>query len=552
NEQTIHRMKYGIFLLVLLFAVMDQSIMMILSSWIPLIANESSTAYSLSASFLYMGNLVFAIPLVKLSQNKGHRISLFASFGCSLVGMALLLFVSQLWVVYLARFLMGLNALLAVITHAIHTHFAEERVGSPLALYSAGYIAGNVIGSLVGNALYSNLGYYLAIAMLFIGYLGAYFSIWKFFPALSSQNSDGPTPEQQPKSSETTFFDLMEVFIDDPKLTFYMVAGLFNCFFLIGASSYAIYIIFTYYGVASSIGSLLFLIPLSVETATFLLMGKVQNWHQLHQRILPLLGIFCLFIIGIAFVDTLWMFLVVAVIFVILIAVFNQAYDTQFLQYIKTLEATDTDLTGIYRTVQTIGAILGPMVFGLLADHYWIFAPCILFLIVSSGIEFLYWVGLIPKEVDQWVALGDKYSKERKLFRAILCFRRVVVRSPTHSDTRKNLGLLYITKGWYTQAILTFHHQLVLHEVDYIARIHLGRAYYNRKNLDHAIRCFEAAVAINPAFAPGWHCLSKAYSDNHNVFESHWCLERAIELDPEIAHRVFPPGFRLKDLRKAI
>ena len=57
----------------------------------------------------------------------------------------------------------------------------------------------------------------------------------------------------------------------------------------------------------------------------------------------------------------------------------------------ESLPVTETDLTGIYRTVQTIGAILGPLVFGLLTDYLWVFAPCVLFLVVGCGIEGWYW-----------------------------------------------------------------------------------------------------------------------------------------------------------------
>ncbi|TFH30187.1 MAG: MFS transporter, partial [Promethearchaeota archaeon] len=223
HDSVSHKMKYGIILLAFLFATMDQSIMMILASWIPLISSGSSTAYSLSSSFLYLGNLVFAIPSVKLSQKKGHRITLSASFCCSLLGMTLLLLASSLWVVYLARFLMGLNALLAVITHAIHANYSDEKIGSPLALYSAGYIGGNVVGSLVGNTLIGSLGFYGAIAILFTVYIGVYLSIWMFFPNDSPQKSSIDSHTKSNMSFKTQIHDQLRSIMGDTNLIFYMV-----------------------------------------------------------------------------------------------------------------------------------------------------------------------------------------------------------------------------------------------------------------------------------------------------------------------------------------
>ena len=114
-----------------------------------------------------------------------------------------------------------------------------------------------------------------------------------------------------------------------------MVVGLLNCFFLIGASSYAIYIFFTYFEVAPGIGSLLVLIPLGVETVTFLLVRQLYYWRRIYRRIIPLLGIFGALIIGIGYVVTLWIFLVNGRDLCDSNCTFNQAYNTQFLQIWK-------------------------------------------------------------------------------------------------------------------------------------------------------------------------------------------------------------------------
>ncbi|MHA1522715.1 MAG: tetratricopeptide repeat protein, partial [Promethearchaeota archaeon] len=393
----------------------------------------------------------------------------------------------------------------------------------------------------------------------------------------------------------------------DPKLVFYMTAGLLNCFFLIGASSYAIYIIFTYYNTASGLGSLLFLIPLSVETTVFLLMGIVQNWKRLHKRIAPLMGIFCIFIIGIALKDALGMFLALAVVFVILIAVFNQAYDTQFLQYVKNLPPTDTDtdLTGIYRTVQT---------FGLLADNLWIFAPCILFLVVCVGIETWYWklshqrriddfhqfrkdikwiksyspanlknslkietlwvnrareysrskritlaikcyrkaASLNPEVADFWYELGNCYYIKRQYLRAIYCFRTCVSLVPGIKISLDALGKTYIKIKKFNSAIICLQKSLTTYSRDATSWVLMGRAYCGKKDYEQAILCYKRALNYNMQYSPAWFYMWQAYNNSGNLEQAGDCLDYARKIEPQIYQRLRTRDLVVKQMRKTV
>ena len=385
----------GIFLLTLIMVTADQSIMIILAKFIPKIASNSSTLYGLAASFYFVGSILMTYPMVKWSQKIGRKRILIIALSIRIIGVIILYFAQNLWMVYLGRLIIGFCAIVAVIGALIHDHFPPGKRGLPLGVNSVALIVGYLMGSILGGVLYTIFGDRTSFLLLDALIILALLIILLFI----KDKPDFFNKEDKPKNLGLITVMKTHLFRDKALFGSFIMSFINNIVFG-GIGTYAIYMIFNYYEIPEIRGGLLLIIPTVSEAIIFIGVGaKVKNFTKFYKWAFY----FVIFVICSTFViifySELWYFMSLAALFGMSIAGMIQSTDTISISLIP--EEAKSELLGIYRIISMLGNIIGPALFGLMVDYLWPFLPGFFMLTMILVTMFIYMKMIKKSQIDE-------------------------------------------------------------------------------------------------------------------------------------------------------
>jgi len=386
----------GIFLLTLIAVTADQSIMIILAKFIPKIAaSNSSTLYGLAASFFSFGSILMTYPLAKWSQKIGRKKILIFAFFIRIIGILILFFAQNLWMIYLARLIIGFCATTAVIGALIHDHFPPEKRGLPLGVNSVALIVGYLMGSILGGVLYTIFGDRTSFLLLDALTILILLIILLFI----KDKPDFFNKEDKPKNLGLITVMKTHLFRDKALFGSFIMTFINNIVFG-GIGTYAIYMIFVYYEIPEIRGGLLIIIPTILEAIIFIGVGaKVKNFTKFYKwAIFSMIFVICS-TFGFIFYTELWFFVSIGSLIGMSIAGMIQSTDTISISLIP--EEVKSELLGIYRIITILGNIIGPALFGLMVDYLWPFLPGFLMLALILVSMFIYMKLIKKSQIDE-------------------------------------------------------------------------------------------------------------------------------------------------------
>ena len=391
------QLSIGLFLISFMFVIIDVSMSIALADIVKNLVGDSGFLFSLVASIVFLGNIIMIFPLAKLSDRIGRKNTLIISISISMMGILLLYFATQFWMILVLRFVIGLNSIMGVISALVIDHFPEEERGKPLSMYSIGLVAGYLVGSIFGGPIYSWLGekntFLFLGGVAFIGILNVLVNIkdaTKTETSLAQEEGDKPKPK--------TWFYIRQ----NRSIIALLGLNFFNMLAISGSGSYAVYVIFTHFNLSDLTGGL-YLIPVQiVEVVMFAVLGaRVKNFDKVYKLMFGVIVILIGFTISFIFLEHPIQFSMVAAFFGMGIAIIMQSSDAISHKLIP-LEHK-TNLVSIYRFVGLVGNILGPILFGLMVDYIWVYSPGIFFAIGLLFVELLYW---------KWINKGQTVKLE--------------------------------------------------------------------------------------------------------------------------------------------
>ncbi len=370
----------GLFIMTLIGISVHQSVSIILAKLIPKIATNSSTLYGLAESFFLLGNIIMTYPMAKWSQKIGRKWMLFIAAVVRMLGIVLLYFAQDLWMVYLARLISGFCAIGAVTGALIHDHFPPDKRGLPIGINAVALLVGYLIGSIFGGILYTAFGdrnsFLIVDALMLIVLLNIIFNI-KDIPR--------DLPEEDKPKKSGLFMVLKTQLLNNRALSGSYILAFINNISFTGLGTYAIYMLFVYYEIPEIQAGLYMIIPITFEAIVFIGVGaKVKKFSKFYKWVFNL----CTLCLGgalfLIFYNPFWYYWMVGVVIVTLVAGVMQSTDTINISLIP--EDYKSELLGIYRIIAILGGIIGPTLFGLMVDFIWPFFPGIfsLFLIFLS------------------------------------------------------------------------------------------------------------------------------------------------------------------------
>lgn len=395
----LKRITFGFLIYVLLDNFVNQTTMILLAIYIPKSFSTSPMIYSLTGMLYNLGKLLMMIPLAKISEKIGKRKTLLLSFSFTIWAILLMFLSSSLWLILLGRFLMGMNAFAGITFALIDDFYTDQTRGKPVSWFSATLLSGFLLGSLLGGNIHSWLGD--TYSFLFL--LGITILTWGIIFATISDHPQKKFPSQHIlKKKRHSAPELVSV--SKPKKKSLLRKSLFtnrtfvgtllinfslNILFL-GAGVYWSFMIINHYQIPANIAGLFFLPPLIGDIGAFIYTGTRKDMPRIFKKH-TVASIFSLSLIFIfPFWNTIGVFTVCGVIFGFINCSMIQANDTMSFSVIPN-ELKDEAL-GIYKLMTVASGIIGPLLFGLLSEYVWIFAPIVLFplMTILSGVLYKY------------------------------------------------------------------------------------------------------------------------------------------------------------------
>ena len=385
----------GIFLMTLITVTADQSIMIILTKFIPKIASNSSTLYGLAASFYFVGSILMTYPLAKWSQKIGRKRILIIALFIRIIGILILYLAQNLWMVYLGRLIIGFCATGAVIGALIHDHFPPEKRGLPLGMNSVALIVGYLIGSILGGVLYTIFGDRTSFLLLDALIILALLIIFLFI----KDKPDFFTKEDKPKNLGLITVMKTHLFRDKALFGSFIMSFINNIAFG-GVGTYAVYMVFVYYEIPEIRGGLLLIIPTVLEAIIFIgVDAKVKNFTKFYKWVMIFVILVICPVIVLIFYSEFWYYWTIGSLIVMSIAGMLQSTDTINITLVP--EELKSELLGIYRIVAILGNIIGPALFGLMVDYLWPFLPGFFILIMILASMFIYMKMIKKSQIDE-------------------------------------------------------------------------------------------------------------------------------------------------------
>ena len=371
--------------------------MIILAIYIPKSFSTSPMIYSLTGMLYNLGKLVMMIPLAKISEKIGKRKTLLLSFSFTIWAILLMFLSSSLWLILLGRFLMGMNAFAGITFALIDDFYTEHTRGKPVSWFSATLLSGFLLGSLFGGNIHSWLGdtssFLFLLGITILTWIIIYATItdhpqknFSNHHILKKERHFEPDPNL--KSSKKLSSALRKsLFTNRAFVGTLLINFSLNILFL-GAGVYWSFMIINHYQIPASIAGLFFLPPLIGDIGAFIYTGTRKDMPKVFQKH----TIAALFSISLIFIFPFWnsigVFTVCGVVFGFINCSMIQANDTMSFSIIPA-EMKD-EAMGIYKLMTVASGIVGPLLFGLLSEYVWIFAPIFLFplLTILSGVIF--------------------------------------------------------------------------------------------------------------------------------------------------------------------
>jgi MFS family permease len=377
----------GIFFISFFTVTTNLSVSIALTDIAEGLVGKSNFLFGLLGSAVFLGNLTTIYVWVKISDRWGKKFTLIVSLSIAAIGVFLLFFATQYWMFLLLQFIIGLNSVIGVVSALIYDTFSEEKRGSPLSIYTIGVVLGFLTGTIIGGPLYSWLdkGTFLFISSFIVLCI-----ISVVITIHESLNSEKKAPKGKiQKPSCRTYI------ANHKNIIGLLIQNLFNNICFTGGGSYAVYVIFTYLEANRQTGGL-FLVPIQVvEIIVFFIIGKkVKNFDKIYRLM------FATGFIILGFTVALYYFFAITLVF-FGIALASSMQSADALCHIMIPPEHKTNLVSFYRSAGLIGSIVGPALFGLLADEIWIFTPAVFFVIGLFSIVLIYfkWIKKNQKTV---------------------------------------------------------------------------------------------------------------------------------------------------------
>ncbi|MBN2156159.1 MAG: MFS transporter [Candidatus Lokiarchaeota archaeon] len=396
------RATLGFIIIIIVENMVNQATMIVLAKT-PLSAYESlvggfsgtNTAFTLAGAFYNFGKLILIIPLALWSDKLGRRKTLLLSFSFSVISFIILFFTTSLEIVYVARLLLGTNSFIGVVTALINDYYPENERGRPIGYISAAMLIGYLMGSLFGPAIFtlfeSRYSFLFLDGIVLLSFLNVFLNIHdnpvQFDSTLKVDIEDDP---------EKRSLKIVVELFRDPKFTGFIMINFFSSMVFLGSGIYWTDIILDEFGASGPLAGLWFLPPVVADVGTYIFIPIL--FRNRLEKVIPFvffLGIPASIILVLIFIDpTIVLFTIAGVVFGILNSAVIQSNDTMSLNYFP--EEKKSSAIGIYKFFTIGSAVLGPPLFGLVADVTNPFFPLIFFEVMLVIVGILYWA-LIQK-----------------------------------------------------------------------------------------------------------------------------------------------------------
>lgn len=375
----------GIFLLSFLMVILDTTMTFVLEPIITGLVGDSGLFFSMIGSVVYIGNILFLYPLVKLSDRIGRKKTILISLGMTVIGTFFLYFASQYWMILLLRFIIGFNSLAGVISALTMDHFPEEERGKPLSMFSIGLVAGFLIGTLVGGPVYALFGPRNSFIVL---------AIFAFFGVLSAfifikDATKTEIREKQEEILNLPIKDTWEFLQHNNAIIGTLILNFIIMIIMSGSGTYGIFMVLNHFDLEPIIGGL-YLLPIQlIQIFLFIILGRVKNFKKSYAILWGVIIIMMGFGISFFFWDNPIQFSVSICFFGAAMVIVMQSADS--ISHMLIPQVHKSNLVSIYRLVGIIGQIIGPALFGLLTDFIWVYSPGIFIIIASILMELIFW-----------------------------------------------------------------------------------------------------------------------------------------------------------------
>ncbi len=381
------RTTLGFIFVVILATTVNQATMVALAeifssySWLFLEISDT-TAYTLAGVFYNVGNLLLIVPLTRLSDKIGRRKVLLFSTSFALFALIIIYFAQAVEIVYLGRLLFGMNSYIGVTTALIDDYYPGESRGKPLGYMSAAMLIGFLLGSVLGPIIYE---VFKDFTFLFLDGI----TLLSFLNVIISIHDHPNFAHRKKKNVSTSEKEDLKRLARDPKFIGSLIINFFANLTFLGSGVYWNIIILTYFDVPNNVAGLWFLPPLIADFSTYILVPIL--FKKRFDKV-----IFYAVLAGIPasvllfFEPTIGMFTIAGVVFGILNSAVIQANDTISLSFIP--KKNKGTAIGILKFSTNVAAALGPLLFGLLADHVGTFVPLTFFIFMLMIVGFTYWL----------------------------------------------------------------------------------------------------------------------------------------------------------------
>ena len=392
NTSVQNRISIGLFLYNLILMTIAMATTIILSKITEeMYPDASGFRLGLIDSSKYVGNLIMAFPLVWISNRIGRKFTLIIGVFSILIGLTLLYFSSVYWILVLARFITGFNALMGVVSALSCDHFSEERRGSPLSIGAIGSVIGYLVGTLIGSPIYDWLG--PNNSFLFIGAITSVNILILFIFIKDVPRSVRMADTQSDDKTKPKTW----VYIRNNKKMVALLASTFLGWIVMsGSAVFVVYVIFTHMGKGNEGG--LFIIPSMLAQAVMfgVLGARRKNFDGFYKFIIFIgLGVLVTVILMFFFDQNVFIYSLSAMLVCIVFAGLMQATDSISHKMIPAEHKTN--LVSIYRIFGTLGSIIGPSLFMAQVQYIHVYSPGI-FLVLMEGIFLILYFTLIREK----------------------------------------------------------------------------------------------------------------------------------------------------------
>jgi len=140
-----------------------------------------------------------------------------------------------------------------------------------------------------------------------------------------------------------------------------------------------------------------------------------------------------------------------------------------------------------------------------------------------------------PSSARAYLGLGITYGKKGEYGSAISEIRQAIALDPEFADAYHSLGAMYCHMGRIDDGIAQYHKALALSPYSAQAHNSLGNAQLMKGNLDQAISRYQIALGINPDLIGVRMNLAHAYVRNGKTEEAISECRRTLAIDPDCA-----------------